>query len=646
MTELYIDGTAAVLGKDFNIQVKRENPLFTKNGEYTYDITLPLDNATNAELYAHLNRLNVTQAVSTDRRAVLVADNRVYCNGTEVITGWTEDTVSIQIASGNSELNWLIGADLQISFLEGMPEMPWLPTVETVTYVRDNIEKTYPEVEHTFFSVFDSSNGFQVNPWWFDDREGSPGLQPLQEGSATERFFPQPFLCAFLKHLFSALGYRLEYNFLEDTAYRYLCLCHVHRTKKWCEVLPGWSVKDFLEQVEWLFNASVVVDERKRSVRLLNNTSFYAGTKTAHLQYVVDEYEAEAADEEDDAEAVQMGQCDVTYSFPDTTYYRTCRLSEAVKAAALYDTVPEDFAPEVGLGARLDQWFADGTHRRTDTIYTDALTGRKAFFTELVQNSDTGSNFPNWTFCDDFADVKREDPDQTVELEIMPVELGKMDVAHCIIGAERDPYTWSSAKVTMPVIGDGTQTTTEDSGQENIQPTLSELIAEGDTDTSESKGKIYLAFHGGNNLNVYISRGNPYSFPLAYTDQYIDVDRANEAHHYPVSADPDSTLRLTDLDRLFWGGYDIDLMHAIKLSSHDPNLYDARFIFEIRNKRYVCKDMEFTLDANGRKGAWTGTFYPIKISDTEADARWILTDGRWRDGGVWLDNGRWLDDPT
>ena len=100
MTELIIDGVSAVLSKDFSIQVKRENPLFTKNGEYTYDITLPLDNPTNAELYKHLNRLNSTQPVSTDRRAVLVADNRVYCNGTEVITGWTEDTVSARTDGG------------------------------------------------------------------------------------------------------------------------------------------------------------------------------------------------------------------------------------------------------------------------------------------------------------------------------------------------------------------------------------------------------------------------------------------------------------------------------------------------------------------------------------------------------------------
>ena len=95
MTELYIDGVSAVLPKDFSVQVKRENPLFTKNGEYTYDITLPLTNATNANLYKHLNRLNSVQEVATKRHAVLLADNRVYCNGTEVITGWTDDTVSM-----------------------------------------------------------------------------------------------------------------------------------------------------------------------------------------------------------------------------------------------------------------------------------------------------------------------------------------------------------------------------------------------------------------------------------------------------------------------------------------------------------------------------------------------------------------------
>lgn len=55
MTELYIDGTSVVLPADFSTSVKRENPFFTKNGEYTYDITLQLSNSINADLYEHLN---------------------------------------------------------------------------------------------------------------------------------------------------------------------------------------------------------------------------------------------------------------------------------------------------------------------------------------------------------------------------------------------------------------------------------------------------------------------------------------------------------------------------------------------------------------------------------------------------------------
>ena len=156
---------------------------------------------------------------------------------------------------------------------------------------------------------------------------------------------------------------------------------------------------------------------------------------------------------------------------------------------------------------------------------------------------------------------------------------------------------------------------------------------------SESQGKLYLAFYIGLVLYEPLTSGR-YDFPLPFTDTYTWT----QSYKYWPTNDKGATLALKALNKLFYEGqYDIDFDKAIKIQTHDPNVYDTRSVFEIRNKRYICKDMEFTLDANGRKGAWTGTFYPIHISDTEADARWILTDGKWRDGGVWLDNGRWLD---
>ena len=51
MTQLIIAGTEAVLPLSFSVTVRRENPFFTKSGEYTYDVQLRLDNAVNLQLY-------------------------------------------------------------------------------------------------------------------------------------------------------------------------------------------------------------------------------------------------------------------------------------------------------------------------------------------------------------------------------------------------------------------------------------------------------------------------------------------------------------------------------------------------------------------------------------------------------------------
>ena len=61
MTNLYINGVAVVLPSGFSISVKQENAFFTKNGEYTYDIELSLQDPVNARLYGFLNRLNTTE---------------------------------------------------------------------------------------------------------------------------------------------------------------------------------------------------------------------------------------------------------------------------------------------------------------------------------------------------------------------------------------------------------------------------------------------------------------------------------------------------------------------------------------------------------------------------------------------------------
>lgn len=622
MTELFIAGVSVVLPKDFSVQVKRENSFVTKNGEYTYDITLPLTNRVNAELYKHLNRLNSIQEIVEKRSAVLMADNRVYCNGIEVITGWTDETVSLQIASGNSELNYFIGGDLQISSLKMRKTIPGFDK-EVISGNPDflkYVQKSYPDVDYCLAPVKDDTTGEVHNKWCMDSRAGISSTG----NPATDDFFyitPQPYLMPYMEDLIQALGYSLEYNELTDTIFKNLYICHTEYTGEWSKMLPGWSVSDFFNEIEKLFNVTFLVDNRYRTVRIVLNASFFAGCQSAHVGQVTDVYEVEK-DEDNDVDDPVVSN--VEYKFDDCDFWRWASLSEAVKNKALYDTIPEDFESSNSRLPRLAAWFSMSEHKRIDTIYKDERDGRE--YMSLVTEGDVLS----YTMVNQFARMEREDAAGTVELEIVPAAYTVVEI-NSYGGRETSVY-----KYYLPVIfgADKTDTT---------QETLIEMIQNNSSQPSESQKTISLAFYTGMIYFVTADRVH-LMYPVPYVDEYsinLISDRGQSLYKTNTEG---ASLRFVTLDKLLYqGGYDIDYTKGVKIETYDPNVYDTRSVFEIRNKRYICKDMEFTLDANGRKGAWTGTFYPIHISDTEADARWILADGRWRDGGVWLDNGRWLD---
>lgn len=626
MTELIIDGIHAVLPKDFAIQVKRENPLITKNGEYTYEITLQLTNPTNAELYKHLNRLNSTQEVATKRPAILLADNRVYCNGTEIITGWTDDTVSIQIASGNSELNYFIGSSLQIEFLKMRSTVPGFDGGEAsgTQDLQKYIQQVYPEVDYCLAPVFDQSTGNMHNQWSIRT-DGSILDNEMLDVT------PQPYLCAYIKELLNALGYELTENQLENTVYKDLYLCHIEPTHKWNEMLPGWSVKGFLEQVEQLFNAVFLVDNRRRTARLLLRSSYFSGNTGVHVQQVEDVYEAEI----EEPETEDPTTSNVQYKVDDCEFWRWNILPEAVKKGAKRDTIPAT----VSTGIRgITGWFGNTDHQRTDTIYKHATDGKEYVFLRNWVNENGQRESPVFVMADRFAGLDRKDAANTLELEMVPVAFQSCGITFYGGGGRGDDTV---IYVSIPSIsGRGTAEHTEPSS-------IEEQIQNNAGDGASSKRNICLALYTGvQSLNMSFN-GVGLNYPLPYIDEFRQVHLSNGETYWTYNATNSigASLRPATLDSLLYQtAYNIDYTRAIKVRSHDPNVYAVNLVFEIRNKRYICKEIEYTIDADGRKGAWTGTFYPIRISDTEADLRWILADGKWRDGGVWLDNGRWLDE--
>lgn len=614
MVSLYIDGTPVVLPSDFATEIKVENSFFTKSGEYTYDFNIPLNNPTNAALYSHLHRVNSVSEITEKRQAVLIADNRCFISGTEIITDWTEDTVSIQLASGNSELNYLIGSNLQVSFLN-MGKIDIDDDSSLLSPYRQSLFNHYPNYDYVAAPVM-TATGLVVNEWQMHYQQDGSCMLQLERYSRT---VPQPYLCALVRKMLIALGYTIGTNQLENSRYSQLIVIHDVNTWEYAKMLPGWSVKDFFENLENLFNLVLVVNNKKRTVDIIFANQFYLSANEVHLNAVEDEYEV-AIDEEQQA---LMTNADINYNVPNSTYFRFAKLDENI--INICDKVEESSL------TLLSEWFQ--THKDNQTIGTDKSTGRQYVYSRNTElNND--ENFLPLREVNQYASLIRG-RGQEINLKFIPCAQSLYQIgSYSEYGELKNRYNW-----VLPSI--------EGEPREEIgasSRSVIEMIESGGVSEKSSSGLVNLAFwhgiKGSNSLSGEISTG----YPLVISDCCFQLVTEEQTFSPVWLADPEYTLRLSVLDaELYKGIYDIDTSKAYKFYTSDPNLPDAHLIFVIRNKRFVCREMSFQIAQGRKQKRWSLTCYPIEISDTESYKRWILSDGKWRDGGAWLDDGRWLD---
>lgn len=603
-TQLIIDGNQAVIPKNFSATVKRENSFFTKNGEYTYDCTLNLDNPVNCSLYGFLNRLNKSAQVETKRSAVLIADGHVYCRGTEIITRWTEKTVTIQIVSGESELNYFIGQDQKLDELD-------MGTIED----EDN-EVVYPLIR--------AGDGLFVNCKKVEHQSGGGTFHRVE----WDKQAPSPYLCVFINRMMTALGYTVGTNHLENTLFKKLFIVNTHRVETFQEMIPGWTVKDFLTEVEKLTGTVFVTnntDPENPTCDIIQKTAYYQSAQQFTIHNVVDAYEAEVQD--DDSRDAEFSTSDVDYDMPDSRWDKLMRLPEYMPAGV----VTQEYESFNSLYQAAKSGNPDSS-----IIYKDTSTGRTYIKTcRSFDDNRLGTITSNFLLeVNQFAKIDREDTTSTLELKITPAPL--MPTYYVRAGLEIIDLGSSDGYYEFHYDEAGSYED-EESEEESEPVNFEEAIREAEKKES-SAGDLYCAFYNGTTRN---------SFPQIYTDAYHATMLAL-LYNYDRAYDhgtPEGSLRLVDLEAAYFqGGYEIDTKHAVTIETYDPNVIDPRQVYVIRNKRYVCKDVEENITADGRQKKWKGTFFPIHISDESLLQRWVLTHGVWDDHAAWLDDGRWNDD--
>ncbi|KAA6319360.1 hypothetical protein EZS27_030734, partial [termite gut metagenome] len=322
MTELYIDGYPAALPEDFEIDFFAQNPFFTKNGEFTYDIDLSLLSLVNARIYKHIDRLHAN-SFFTGRRAVLISDANVIAAGTEIILKVENSTVKIQITSGNSELNYLSGGEKKIRDVD-MGRITNLSTYVAIQSLYGN----YPSFDYVCTPVFLSyetdesetkteSSKLCNEAYWTKDTVNS-----YKSGT---QLIAQPYLVACITKVCSALGYTIEFNNLPAKFYKMIVI-NGYDTLKFNEMLPNWKVNEFISEIEKFCNVIFVVNQLTKTIRIMNVYEFYENPQTVYIPSgrVTDSKEKNF----DKDESLYILYKNVKYDLPSNTEYKYTCLSE------------------------------------------------------------------------------------------------------------------------------------------------------------------------------------------------------------------------------------------------------------------------------------------------------------------------------
>lgn len=628
MTELYIAGELVVLPESFSITIIEENPFFTKNGKYSYDITLSLLNPTNAKIYKHLNRKNNTIAPLKNRTAYLKVDNEVVLNGTEVILEHTDKVVKIQLVSGNSELNFLIGGDLKLRDLDLGKAEPYIGSnwLDVAAKVYKDLNKTYPERN---WHLLPYATGYDTNlyadarkqflkignlfvtenenriPSEYGPNISIPCYQPSYSGQV-----PQPYLCFIIRKVIEAIGYKLEYSAIEnDNIRKNMYIVHGRRTNDFAKMLPNWTVLEFFENIELFFDAVIIIDPFTRSLSIHYKYEAINDTLSKVELDILDEFNMEY--DETSEQSIQLSN--IEYDLDDDDYYTYMSLNPKIRRCAprmavqSLDVLREMVESVPSSSLLFDYIYTIGRNEGEYIAYKikDKVTIKKVEAFKPLKLRDKNSD------------------EIDISLKIIPASF--LYVVNKTFGSVIN-FPYSSFYVQLPVtedyddLSDGNSI--NDQNDESIIlekiGNIQEAVENGLDSENESIGgtKMRLAIYDGlkpmNILHINPDSGVEAAYyPMSYVESlYEDFpDSKTETYMTKNNYNP---FRLDVINKdIYNQSNKIDKSKTYKLSFLKIGKYNISSVFIANNKKYSCAKIERVVTENGFEKIAKGEFYPL-----------------------------------
>lgn len=633
--QLVIDGKRVVLSDGTSVELYSRNPFFTKEGEYSLDIDIDLKEPGNAALYKNMQRADIWHR-PVGRSAVLYNETGILIRGTEVVLEIDGETAKIQIVGGNSLINY-IGAsgDRTLRTLD-MGVADSNPIDEQSAAL--SLQKRYPDYDYVCAPVLYSlakpkgeskdnamekidSNvvvGIELSSCTLNRVKLGEAVQPLAP------FQPQPYLCAIIRRMFSALGYEIVHNAMEDCEFKDLVIVHSYRTMEYAKMLEDWTVNEFISQYEYLTGMVTLVEGTRVWIERAVDYYESAGREVIASKDVMEGLNKKFDQESSDRSVVYKN---VMYKFPSGTISKLydpgkatlermpvvdCEGSNDGSLAHIWTTI------NGGAEAKEEITEAEEEAYKSHNQYVDSNSGRR-FVVQNVLNYTTRHLIE----VGQFGGRYDERTDQTVEMKLVPAELywslGAGNGHVEVIPDEKNDEYYDYTIAPIVFARNGAE---KSSDEEDAEKPAIEIALDGYTSDPRPEDTMSVAFYFG----VRTYSNNKWTYPIlspsnkmVRTKMYASIEQYVPKNEIVSMSPTQATLEIIGEGGLYDRYYKKRLgisetTEYVFRFRHNGRMMDARKMFVIGGRLYYCKELKYEVTNNRVSDIVEGVFYPAEDS--------------------------------
>ena len=625
MITCIINGHKAYPISTSSIKVTYANQYVTDDGEYTYDITFPMNILENRVIFKNVSRLEVKKNIAKYDDCKLYCNSQLIMSGVGTILSVNEKEIKLQIVGGKSRIKFNDRMEKhyidEIQF--GTADKPgydvdkgWSQKFKdriTEIYRLDEDKTKFLGVEGKwcFVPVRDETNDMIANFVGVDKTKQFIGYNaPFISNLAV-----QPNLMYIFRKVVEYEGYTIKRNDFDCKPWNQLYIASAYKTRELRRALPHWSSYTFIEEFRKLFNATIVFDDIQKTCSVIKKSELTNADSVALEP--LDEY---TTDYDEDGSFSTSSTANLEYNLGDSAN----RDNYEVISKKVFENF--EIVHSTGIWEPQNQ-FQGTTQSWSEKQKRQTIIECNGSYYIYVENE---GDSKTWQLAGVWSPLIRDSSsDDYVDLNISPAAQVVEDINFktAIIG--EDNYYEKRCLLSIPndKEPDSKECDVDDDGYSytSVQDAIEDESTLDKSEDDQECMNIFFIIPGevqDDNKFSWVSAKS--RWPKFKTDYRINKEYCGsteggfggngggtfkEKYPYSLSICTKSTNDVVALGCLHDNGLRLDNKNCMEVKFKSDDIPDPSKIYIIHNKRFVCEKIEMEVKDDAIEPVYTGYFY-------------------------------------